>query len=83
MQIDIFPAFGNQKVGAMIMAIAAYKGASTGVQQLSLSFFSEEVVDEFIREIGAYISPSQIEKTTDKTTVRAGGGTKEVLRQMQ
>ena len=70
MQIDIFPAFGSQKVGAMIMAIAVYRGAPTGVQQLSLSFSSEEVVDKFIREIGAFISPSQIEKSTDKTTVR-------------
>jgi hypothetical protein len=32
---------------------------------------SEEVVDKFIREIGAYISPSQIEKSTGTTTVRA------------
>ena len=70
MQIDIFPAYANQKVGAMIMAIAVYRGAPTGVQQLSLSFSSEEVVDKFIREIGTYISPSQIEKSTDKTTVR-------------
>jgi hypothetical protein len=70
MQIDIFPAYANQKVGAMIMAIAVYNGAPTGVQQLSLSFFSEEVLDEFIREIGAYISPSQIDKSTGKTTVR-------------
>ena len=70
MQIDIFPAYANQKVGAMIMAIAVYKGAPTDVQQLSLSFLSENVLDEFIREIGAYISLSQIEKSTDKTTVR-------------
>ena len=70
MQIDIFPAYANQKVGAMIMAIAVYKGAPTDIQQLSLSFLSEKVLDEFIREISAYISPSQIEKSTDKTTVR-------------
>ena len=70
MQIDVFPTYANQKVGAMIMSIAVYRGAPTGVQQLSLSFSSEEVVDKFIREIGAFISPSQIEKSTDKTTVR-------------
>ncbi len=70
MQIDVFPAYANQKVGAMIMVIAAYRGAPTGVQQLSLSFFSEEVVDKFIREIGAYVSLSQIEKSTNKITVR-------------
>ena len=70
MQIDVFPTHANQKVGAMIMAIAAYRDAPTGVQQLALSFSSEEVVDKFIREIGAFISPSQIEKSTDKTTVR-------------
>lgn len=70
MQIDIFPAFGNQKVGAMIMAIAIYRGTPAGVQQLSLSFYSEKVLDEFIGEISAYISPSQIEKPTGKTTVR-------------
>jgi hypothetical protein len=38
MQIDIFPAFGNQKVGAMIMAIVIYRGTPAGVQQLSFSF---------------------------------------------
>ena len=70
MQVDVFPTYANQKVGAMIMAIAIYKGSPTGIQQLLLSFLSEEVLDEFIREIGVYISPAQIEKTTDKTTVR-------------
>jgi hypothetical protein len=33
MQIDVFPAYADQKVGAMIMAIAIYRGAPAGVQR--------------------------------------------------
>ena len=45
MQIDIFPAYANQKVGAMIMAIAVYSDAPKGVQQLFLSFSHMPVED--------------------------------------
>ena len=41
MQIDIFPTFGNQKVGAMIMAIAATR------HQLNKVSMQESTVDDF------------------------------------
>ncbi|MEH2253165.1 hypothetical protein [Nostoc sp.] len=54
MQIDVFLAYANQNVEAMIMAIAVYGRYLAGIQQLSFYFPSQQEANTFTEEINRY-----------------------------